>query len=153
MKRYFRQDFKRVGHAIRVARHAEQIGREERGNLAVILASAYLHDIGIKEAENKHQSTAARYQEAEGPPIAREILIKLGAKEELIEEVCDIIAHHHHPGTDETVNYQCLYDADLIVNLEESQKENPSDPEKLKKTIESVFLTESGRNLAKKLFL
>ena len=27
------------------------------------------------------------------------------------------------------------------------------DPEKLKKTIESAFLTESGRNLAKKLFL
>ena len=153
MKRYFKQDFKRVGHAVRVARYAEQIGREERGNLAVVLVSAYLHDIGIKEAEKKHQSTAARYQEVEGPPIAREILIKLGAKGELIEEVCEIIAHHHHPGTDETKNYQCLYDADLIVNLEENQKESPSDPEKLKKTVESSFLTESGRNLAGKVLL
>ena len=153
MKRYFKQDFKRVGHAIRVARYAEQIGREERGNLAVVLVSAYLHDIGIKEAERKYQSTAARYQEAEGPPIAREILIKLGAKNELIDEVCEIIAHHHHPGKDETVNFRCLYDADLIVNMEEHQKENPSDPEKLAKTIEKAYLTESGRNLAKKVLL
>ena len=89
----------------------------------------------------------------EGPPIAREILIKLGAKEELIEEVCDIIAHHHHPGTKETINFQCLYDADLVVNMEEHQKESPSDPEKLKQTVESSFLTESGRNLAGKVLL
>ncbi|MBW2035163.1 MAG: HD domain-containing protein, partial [Deltaproteobacteria bacterium] len=66
MKRYFKQDFKRVGHAIRVARYAEQIGREEGGNLAVILCAAYLHDIGVKEAERKHNSTAAKYQEEEG---------------------------------------------------------------------------------------
>ncbi|MBW2345870.1 MAG: HD domain-containing protein [Deltaproteobacteria bacterium] len=91
MKRYFKQDFKRVGHAIRVARYAEQIGREEGGNLAVILCAAYLHDIGIKEAERKHDSTAAKDQEEEGAPIAREILNRLGAKEELIDEVCDIV--------------------------------------------------------------
>ena len=46
MKRYLRHDFKRVGHAIRVARYAEQIGREEGGNLAVILCAAYLQDLG-----------------------------------------------------------------------------------------------------------
>lgn len=46
MKRYFRTDFKQISHATRVARYAERIGKEERGNLAVILSSAYLHDIG-----------------------------------------------------------------------------------------------------------
>ncbi|MGA9175728.1 MAG: HD domain-containing protein, partial [Desulfobacterales bacterium] len=94
MKRYFKSDFKRIGHATRVARYAERIGKNERGNLAVILAAAYLHDIGIHEAEKKYNSTAAKYQEQEGPPIARSIMIKLGAKEELIEEVCDIVGHH-----------------------------------------------------------
>ena len=59
MKRYFKQDFKRIGHSTRVARYAERIGKKENGNLAVILPAAYLHDIGIKEAERKHQSTAA----------------------------------------------------------------------------------------------
>ena len=63
MKKYFKTDFKRIGHASRVARYAEKIGMAESGNLAIILASAYLHDIGIHEAERKYQSTAPSYQE------------------------------------------------------------------------------------------
>ena len=153
MKRYFKQDFKRIGHASRVARYAEQIGREEQGNLAVILSAAYLHDIGIREAESKYNSTAAEYQEKEGPPIAREILIKLGASEEIIDEVCHIIGHHHHPEEEETVNFKSLYDADLIANLEEAQKENPSDREQLDHIMEKSFLTDSGRKLAEKTLM
>lgn len=153
MKRYFRQDFKRIGHVSRVARYAEQIGREESGNLAVILCAAYLHDIGIKAAEEKHQGSAAKYREEEGPPIAREILTRLGAKEALIDEVCDIIGYHHHPGPDETINFKSVYDADQLAKLEEKQKENPLDGEKLATIIKSSFLTESGRALGKKRLL
>ncbi len=153
MKRYFKQDFKRIGHASRVARYAEQIGREEQGNLAVVLSAAYLHDIGIKEAERKYKSTAAKYQEQEGPPIAREILKKLGAADGLVDEVCDIIGHHHHPGEDETINFKSLYDADLIANLEESQKESPSNREKLSLILAKSFLTENGRKLAERTLL
>ncbi len=153
MKRYFKQDFKRIGHATRVARYAEKIGIEERGNLAVILTAAYLHDIGIKEAERKHESTAARYQEEEGPPVAREILDKLGAREELIEEVCGIVGHHHHPGPEESIDFKSVYDADMIANLEDNHKENPVEPETLASIIEKSFLTESGRNLAQRVLL
>ena len=153
MKRYFKTDFKRIGHATRVARHAEKIGKKEMGNLAVILGAAYLHDIGIHEAERKHGSTAATYQEEEGPGIARSIMIKLGAKEDLIEEVCDIIGHHHHPRADETTNFKVLYDADLIANLEEKQKESRIDTDRLKQIIDKSFLTETGREVAKEVFL
>ncbi|MBW1863911.1 MAG: HD domain-containing protein [Deltaproteobacteria bacterium] len=153
MKRYFKQDFKRIGHASRVARYAEKIGKAERGNTAVILVSAYLHDIGIKDAEERYQSTAARYQEELGPPVAREILSRLGANEALIEEVCDIVGHHHHPGPEDNINFKSLYDADLIVNLEENQKENPSEQERLASIIEKNFLTESGRKLAGEVLL
>ncbi|OPX37134.1 MAG: phosphohydrolase [Desulfobacteraceae bacterium 4484_190.3] len=124
MKRYFGRDFKRIGHATRVA-----------------------------EAQEKHSSTAARYQEEEGMAIAREILTKLGAGNELIDEVCDIVGHHHHPRNEETVNFKSLYDADLIVNLEEKQKEQASDPESLKKVIEKSFLTETGKNVARQELL
>lgn len=150
MKRYFKSDFKRIGHAMRVARHAEAIGWSEGGNLSVILCAAYLHDIGIHEAERKYQSTAAKYQEAEGPAIAREILTKLGAKESLISEVVDIVGHHHHPRDPETTNFKVLYDADLITNLEEKHKESPIDAGRLGSIIEKSFLTESGRVEAKK---
>jgi HD superfamily phosphohydrolase YqeK len=148
MKRYFKSDFKRIGHASRVARYAERIGREERGNLAVVLTAAYLHDIGIKEAERKYQSSAARYQEEEGPPVAREILEKLGARQGLVDEVCDIVAHHHHPRPEETVNFKCVYDADVITNLEENHKESPMGAEELARILEKSFLTESGKKLA-----
>lgn len=152
MKRFFNKDFKRIGHATKVARYAEQICREEKGDLAIVLAAAYLHDIGIKEAEAKYQSTDGKYQEELGPPIAREILTNLGANPEIIAEVCDIIGHHHHPRAEESTNFKILYDADMIVNLEESKQENKLSPEKLASIIAKKFLTESGRKLAKKNF-
>jgi HD superfamily phosphohydrolase YqeK len=148
MKRHFRTDFKRIGHAMRVARYAERIGRGEKGNLAVILCAAYLHDIGITAAEQKHGSTAARYQEQEGPDIARSILVKLGADAALIEEVCDIIGHHHQPRQEETANFKVVYDADLIANLEERHKEEPLEPQQLETQLATSFLTASGRREA-----
>jgi HD superfamily phosphohydrolase YqeK len=153
MKRYFRQDFKRIGHASRVARYAERIGKDERGNLAVVLVAAYLHDIGIREAERKHRSTEAVYQEQEGPGVARGILTRLGAGEELTEEVCRIIDHHHHPLPGETTEFRCVYDADRIANLEEKQKEDPMDAGSLDRLIAASFLTESGKNMARKILL
>lgn len=151
MKRYFKQDFKRIGHASKVAQYAERIAKAEGGNPAVVLPAAYLHDIGIKEAERKYDSTAARYQEEEGPPIARDILTRLDARAELIEEVCDIIAHHHHPRAEETANFKCLYDADLIVNLQETHKEQPLEPERLDRLIDNAFFTAEGKTLAREV--
>jgi hypothetical protein len=136
-----------------VARYAERIGKSEGGNLAVILSAAYLHDIGIVEAEKKYNSTAPEYQHKEGPPIAKEILIKLGAKEELIEEVCDIIGHHHQPRAEESLNFKVIYDADLVENTDEMQKETPIDPEKMAARIEKLFLTRGGREVAKEVLL
>jgi HD superfamily phosphohydrolase YqeK len=153
MKRYFKNDFKRIGHATRVARYAEKIGKSEGGNMAVILCAAYLHDIGIVSAEKKYGSTAAEYQQKEGPPIAESILIKLGAKEDLIAEVCDIIAHHHQPRSDDSLNFKVVYDADLLENSDERQKKKPVDPVKLAERIERFFLTESGREFAKEVLL
>jgi HD superfamily phosphodiesterase len=127
--------------------------KDEKGDMAVVLISAYLHDIGITEAERKYQSSDAHYQEQEGPPVAGAILKKLGAEQGLIDEVCDIVGHHHHPRTEETTNFKILYDADLIVNLEEKQKESPISQEKLSGIIEKSFLTESGRKLAQKILL
>jgi len=152
MKRYFGKDFKRIGHATKVARYAERIVKEEKGDPAVVLSAAYLHDIGIKEAERKYQSTEARYQEKEGPIIARELLANLGADQGLIDEVCDIIGHHHHPRDQETINFKVLYDADLIVNLEDKH-EGAKSREKLTQVIDKVFLTDSGRELARSVLL
>jgi putative nucleotidyltransferase with HDIG domain len=153
MKRYFGQDFKRIGHAANVARYAEHIAKEEKGNPAVVLCAAYLHDIGIQEAEGKYNSTAARYHQEEGGPIARKILSKLGAKEEIIDEVCDIISHHHNPREEETLSFRIVYDADLIVNLEEGQKHGKIERETLSQTIEKKMFTDTGKQLARETLL
>jgi HD superfamily phosphodiesterase len=153
MKRYFNNDFRRIGHASRVARYAERIGKKEKGNLAVILSAAYLHDIGIHEAEKKHGSSAAEFQEAEGPAVARCILEKLGAKDELINEVCDIIGHHHHPRSAETINFKVVYDSDLLENTETKIKNESMDDNELRRFIEKSFLTATGREAAKEVLL
>jgi HD superfamily phosphodiesterase len=151
MKKYFGKDFKRVNHAIKVARYAEQILKMEGGNPLVVLGAAYLHDIGIHGAERKYGSTSGHYQEQEGPAIAREILERVDVQREMIEEICDIIGHHHHPRDEEALDFQILYEADWLVNMEEDGI--PKDREKLKEIIDKVFRTVTGKQLAEKLFL
>jgi len=153
MKMYFKTDFKRIGHAARVARYADKILEREKGDPAVVLSAAYLHDIGIKEAEKKYQSTAARYQHLEGPPVARAILEKLDAAPGLTDEVCDIVGHHHNPRPGETANFKIVYDADLLVNLEERKSKQAIARNVLEKHIETRFLTESGKYLARSILL
>jgi putative nucleotidyltransferase with HDIG domain len=153
MKRYFKTDFKRIGHAMKVARYAERIGKQEGGNLAVILCAAYLHDIGIHAAESKHGDTASQHHEVEGPPIARDILERLGATAGLIDEVCDIIGRHHHPQPDEPLNFRVVYDADLITNIEEQQKDTPQDSDQLEATLAKALLTTSGPKEARAILL
>ncbi len=151
MKRYFGTDFKRIGHAGMVARFAEKIGKQERANLAVVLCAAFLHDIGIKNAEEKYNSSTAKFQEKEGPPVAKALMEKLKAKPELVEEVCDIIGHHHHPGTQETLNFKVLYDADMLANMYECNGRNGVDDTEFMARLDRLFLTESGKSLAKEV--
>jgi HD superfamily phosphodiesterase len=151
MKKYFGTDFKRVNHALKVGRYAEQILKMEGGNPQVVMGAAYLHDIGIHEAEKKHGSTAGNYQEKEGPPIAREILKRLNVQKEMADEICEIVGHHHSPKDEETLNFQILYEADWLVNIEEEGISK--DREKVEKVIGKVFKTTTGKKLAEELYL
>jgi HD superfamily phosphohydrolase YqeK len=153
MKRYFKKDFKRIGHALKVAHYAEKICKKEEGDMAVIMCAAYLHDIGIHEAERKYNSSAPRYQEIESPPIAKSILSKLNANQKIIDEVCDIISHHHHPKKIETTNFKILYDADRISNLKYNIEDKNMKKNKIINIIEKQFLTETGKDTAKEVLL
>lgn len=151
MKKYFGKDVKRISHAQKVARFAEEMVKKEGGNPLVVLGSAYLHDIGIHEAEKKHGSSSGEYQELEGPPIARELLKRAGLKDDMINEICDIIGHHHHPREEETLNFQILFEADWLVNIEENGI--LKDREKLEQLVHRVFQTETGKKFAEDLYL
>jgi len=128
MEDYFDDDKKRIEHAKQVIGYAEMILAKEEADPNVVLAAAVLHDIGIKNAEKKYSSSSAKYQELEGPPVARSILAKLEYPDDFITEVCDIIGHHHHPQPEETLNFKVLYDADLLVNTEAANANTNSGP-------------------------
>lgn len=151
LEAYFGNDKKRINHAKNVMHFAEELLKKEKADWHIVIPASILHDIGIKVAEAKYGSTAGHYQEKEGPPIARNILLKLGLKKEYIDEICEIIAHHHTPGKINTQNFKILYDADWLVNLKEEI--DSKDRAKLKVTIDKVFLTNSGKILAEKIYL
>ncbi|MCM8784942.1 MAG: HD domain-containing protein [Candidatus Omnitrophica bacterium] len=152
MMNYFGDDIKRITHAMKVTYFAEMILKQEpTADSRVVIISAILHDIGIKECERKYNSTDGKLQEKEGPPIAREILQKLGIKKEIIEEVCKIIGSHHSPEEISTLNFKILWDADQIVNIEDGF--DLTDKEKLEKSIDKIFMTDTGKQIAKEKFL
>lgn len=151
MKAYFGDDARRIDHAGRVTAFAEQLLEREKGDYSIVIGAAVLHDIGIPLAIEKYGSPGARYQEIEGPPVAREILTGLGFEEGQVEEICEIIGNHHSPGKIDTTNFKILYDADWLVNIEHEY--NITDKEKLSSAIDKVFLTGSGRALARQTYL
>jgi hypothetical protein len=144
MSDYFGEDKKRIDHAKTVVAYSEMIlPREQSADPNVVLAAAVLHDIGIKNAEEKHGSSASAHQELEGPPVAREILGEFGCPGPFIDEVCAIIGRHHHPKPDESMNFKVLYDADLLTNTERQRGRAA-----LPAAILEAFLTDAGREIA-----
>ena len=151
MESYFDGDTKRINHAYRVTEYAEELLKLEGGDYTVVIGASVLHDIGIHLAYEKYGSTSGKHQEKEGPPIARRILTRLGFEQEQIEEICKIIAHHHSPGEVATKNFGILYDADWLVNLRDEY--NIQDRGKLHNIIDTVFLTQSGKTLAREIYI
>jgi HD superfamily phosphodiesterase len=151
MKNVFGDDRKRIEHALAVLDYAEQIQNVEGGDPLIVRAAAILHDIGIHEAERKYGSSAGKYQEIEGPPIAEEILKKYDISAEAIEHICRIIADHHSAKDIDTIEFRIVWDADQLVNLltDPSRATN----EKLHEIIDKKFKTDEGRRLAAELFV
>jgi len=115
----------------------------------IVELAAILHDIGIKEAEIKYNSTAGKYQIIEGPPIAKQILIESGIPKDTLERVCFIIGNHHSYQKIDGVDLQILVEADFIVNIYEDDIQ--------RNTIENIrnkyFKTPTGKELLDAIYL
>jgi len=151
MMNVFGADQRRINHALAVLNYAEQILSAEGGDPLVVKAAAILHDIGIHEAERKYSSSAGKYQEIEGPPIAREILGKYDLDEAVIEHICRIIANHHSAKDIDTLEFKILRDADWLVNIPADFADVKSG--ELKNLIDKVFKTNRGKQIAIESFL
>ena len=87
-----------INHALKVYAFAKGIGEKEeitREKMKTLETAAVLHDIGIRVSEEKYESFSGKYQQIEGPPLARELLTKLEFDKKIIDRVCFLIAHDH----------------------------------------------------------
>jgi len=151
LETYFGTDTKRINHAKKVLGFAEELLQHEPADARIVIPASILHDVGIKVSEKKYGSTAGHYQEKEGPDVARGIMRNIGLEDAVIDEVCQIIGCHHSPGKINTQNFKVLYDADWLVNLKDEV--GVEDKDKLQRLIAKVFLTDTGRAMANKLYL
>jgi HD domain len=134
VKQYFGRDFKRIGHASRVARYAEQIAKAEKANLAVVLVAAYLLD--VDHAGPKAQSTDSETDGAgHGVAVARAILDRVHARGELADAVCDLITHLNENGADASLELRVVRDSVMLAGLEEQKRDGLLNDDGLKKAI------------------
>jgi hypothetical protein len=150
MERVFGEDERRVAHALEVLDDAERIleGEKEGGAAALVVkAAAILHDIGIREAERKHGSVAGKYQEIEGPPIAREILERVGVEREAAEHILKIVGSHHSARDIDTPEFRIVWDADRLANWQEEC--GGKSAEEQRQHVERVFRTATGRRMGR----
>lgn len=144
-------DPKRIQHFMKVYAFAKMIAEEEQVSAKqreIIEAAALVHDIGIHAAEKKYRSAAGGYQEIEGPPIARAMLMALEFSPALINRVCELVAHHHTYQEIDEVDLQILVEADFMVNAYEDGLSKRS----IQTFRDKVFRTETGIHYLNELF-
>jgi predicted HD phosphohydrolase len=146
-----RGDQKRIEHSLKVFSYAQALGKLEGLNTEqqqILELTALLHDIGIHVSEQKYNSSAAHYQELEGPAVAEEILRNLSVPQHIIERVCFIISRHHTYSAIDGPEFQLLVESDFLVNAVEDKI-----PEKqIIRFAQNIFKSESGKYFLKLLF-
>jgi hypothetical protein len=139
-----------IDHTLKVLENARQIIRAEKTNwqsAVIVELASVLHDIGAVEAQRKHGSMEGRFQEQEGPAIALGIMKKHDYEQPIIDRVCFIIAHHHTPEKIDGMEFQILWEADLIENMQ-VMEDIIKNAGLLKQFISDNFKTDSGKKLA-----
>jgi HD superfamily phosphodiesterase len=152
MIEYFQTDVRRINHALKVFDFAQIISEDQsldKKTNEIIIYAAIIHDIGIKEAEKKHNSSIGKYQEIEGPPIARRILSELKISEEIINRVCFIIGNHHSYAKINGIDFQIIVESDFLVNIFEDNMSK----EAIENINDYIIKTESGKKLIKTMYL
>lgn len=152
MINYFKGDVRRINHALKVYSFAQSIGGLEKLNnneMLILETAAILHDIGIKNSEKKYNSSSGKYQELEGPPVAKSILQKYTDDEEFINRVCYLIGNHHSYSNIQGTDFQILVEADFLVNIYEDNV----DAINVSVIKEKIFKTASGTSFIESMYL
>lgn len=152
MIEYFGSDIRRINHFLKVLAFAKTIGEGEEldsRTLQILEAAAAVHDIGIKNSEQKYNSSSGAYQQLEGPPEARRLLAGLGCDKELTDRVCYLVSRHHtYEGVD-GIDHRILLEADFLVNAFEDDLSEDA----IRSAYDKIFRTNTGKNILRVMYL
>ena len=147
----YHDDPKRIHHFMKVYAFASAIAQSEQVNALLqtrIEAAALVHDIGIHAAERKYRSAAGAYQEKEGPPLARAMLMTIGFSDSLIDRVCFLVGHHHTYTEIDGIDFQILVEADFLVNLYEDDVNRHG----IEQAYQQIFQTQTGKEIFNQMY-
>ncbi len=151
MMRFYSGDPQRIQHFTKVHSYARLIGLAEEippETLETLEIAAIVHDIGIKPAMEKYGSDNGNLQEAEGPPLAEEMLAGLGCPRPIIDRACFLVSRHHTYKNIDGMDYQILIEADFLVNMFEA----PMDKNAIAATLANIFRTKTGKDYCRIMF-
>lgn len=148
---YYSGDAKRIQHFVKVHSFAKLIGEMEKldkETLLILETAAYVHDIGIKNAEKKYGNCGGKLQEQEGPAEAKKLLERLGFDRRITERVCYLVSKHHTYTDINGMDYQILVEADFLVNMYEDNVSKSG----IQSAYKNIFKTRSGKQLCNVIF-
>lgn len=151
MLAYNAGDTRRINHLLKVYALAKAIGELEMlqpDTQYILELAALTHDIGIRNSQQKYGSAAGEYQQLEGPPEARRLLLDAAVSEPVVDRVCWLIAHHHTYRDIQGQDYQILIEADFLVNIDEDGLHASS----IRKIEQTLFQTSAGKRFLHAMF-
>jgi len=115
---FFGDDVRRITHALDVLHEAEKLLEAscDECDRELVIASALLHDVGIKPSEEELGYNDGKTQEEYGPPVARTLLESINFPLEKLDIVCRIVGNHHSPSRYPYPELELLKKADRVVN-------------------------------------
>ena len=138
MIKLYKGDAKRIQHFTKVNAYGKLIAELEQVS----------PDIGIHTCEEKYGNCNGKFQEQEGPALAKELLGKIGIDEEVSKRVQYLIGHHHTYNNIDGIDYQILVEADFLVNL----YEDGASKEAVETAYNKIFKTEAGKKICREMF-
>lgn len=102
-----------IDHILQVLAFARQLQQYHGGDLEVITAAVYLHDLARAYKDIHRKASVDKSVE-----LARPILQEIGLPEDKVSWICDAIAEHDQPGVrPHSVEGKILKDADFLAGF------------------------------------
>ena len=140
-----------IDHLIRVWAYARTIGELEHTDADtqyLLEIAALTHDIACPLCRTKYGNTDGKHQESEGAILVRDFLRDTDLSEAQIDRVAFLVGHHHTYTAVDGKDYQILLEADYIANA----SENGYSKENVRRFMEKIMRTDSGKALTRQIF-